>query len=76
MKKTMKTLLVLLLSCTFLFAQGTQEQSTAKAPVKGDKVEWWDHFLPLAELHKTLWAQSEKETGNILSMIQPSSLKH
>lgn len=63
MKKTMKTLLVLLLSCTFLFAQGTQEQSTAKAPVKGDKVEWWDHFLPLAELHKTLWAQSEKETG-------------
>lgn len=64
MKKTFVIALVLLLTCTFVFAQGADEDASAgKAPAKGGKVEWWDHFLPLAQLHRAIWDQSEKETG-------------
>ena len=62
MKKNMLALLVLsIFLITALFAAGAQEKTPA-APEKVT-IEWWDHFLPLAELHKRLFAESESETG-------------
>lgn len=54
-------LMVLLLMSNALVAKGETESS--KGAAKQVTVEWWDHFLPLAELHKGLFAESEAETG-------------
>lgn len=62
MKKALMVMTVLLMAASLIFASGAAE-AKADEPKKGDSVQWWDHFLPLASLHRTLWDQSEAETG-------------
>lgn len=59
----MKRLFLIL--CTLLcigsaFAGGSKEEAAAP---EATVIDWWDHFLPLAELHRTLWDEAEAETG-------------
>lgn len=62
MKKLLTIAAVLLVSSAMLFAAGGAEKTTeTKSNVK--TIEWWDHFMPLAELHQSLFAESEAETG-------------
>lgn len=63
MKRLVLFLLVAFLSVG-LFAHGTTESASPSDATKGQKtIEWWDQFLPLAELHRTLWDKAEAETG-------------
>lgn len=60
-KRILVAMTLVLLVCGTAFAGGASESPKASAEPK--TVEWWDHFLPLAELHKGLFAESEAETG-------------
>ena len=62
MKKALIVMTVLIMATSMIFASGSSK-SSSEEPKKGDSVQWWDHFLPLASLHRTLWDQSEAETG-------------
>ena len=59
----MKKLLVLLIAivcASMLFASGggeTNQESSVKT------IEWWDHFMPLAEMHQKIFSECEKELG-------------
>lgn len=63
MKKIVTFLLVLSI-VTCLFANGASDATSAPIQEKKQKtIEWWDQFLPLANLHRTLWDKAEAETG-------------
>lgn len=60
MKKAMAILLAIFLALP-VFAGGSSE--TAATAPEEVTIDWWDHYLPLASLHETLWAEAEAETG-------------
>lgn len=64
-----KLAMVLVLSCCALtlFAGGKKEKTRT--------VEWWDHFLPIAELNRTVWDKSEKDTGVKIEYTQFDAAK-
>jgi len=67
MKKWLAFSLLLVLSASLCFAAG----SSAPAAPSGPKtITWWDHFLPLAPMHKELWAQYTAKTGNKVEYTQ------
>jgi multiple sugar transport system substrate-binding protein len=64
MKRGVITWFVLLtLVVPMLFGAGAPEKKATEEVAVTKTLEWWDHYLPIASLHREIWDAYEEETG-------------